>query len=119
VIFGDATQIDVEVADTDEARAQGLMFRDFLADDTGLLLAMQRPDYHAIWMKNVRIPLDVLWLDAHGRIVWMVEWAPPCRQEPCPIYRPEARSVFVLEVPGGVARRHRAAVGGSLTLRLR
>ena len=119
MIFADATRIAVEVADTDAARARGLMFRDVVADDAGLLLQMERPGYHAIWMKNVRIPLDILWLDPHGRIVWMVDSAPPCREEPCPIYTPEARSVFVLEVPGGVARRHGAAVGGSVTLLLR
>jgi uncharacterized membrane protein (UPF0127 family) len=119
VIFADATRIDVEVAETDAARAHGLMFRDFLPDDAGLLLEMERPGFHAIWMKNVRIPLDILWLDAQGRIVWMVEWAPPCRQEPCPIYRPDARSVFVLEVSGGVAGRHGAVVGGRVTLGLR
>jgi uncharacterized membrane protein (UPF0127 family) len=119
VIFGDAMRIHVEVADTDAARARGLMFRDVLPEDAGLLLEMERAGYHAIWMKNVRFPLDILWLDAHGRIVWLVEWAPPCREDPCPIYTPKARSVFVLEVSGGVAGRHRAAVGGSITLCLR
>ena len=118
MIFDDRTRIDVEVADTNRARARGLMFRDVLPEGAGLLLAMERPGYHSIWMKNVRIPLDILWLDAGGVIVWLVEWAPPCRQEPCPIYTPEATSTFVLEVPGGVAGRHRAAVGDALTLRL-
>jgi uncharacterized membrane protein (UPF0127 family) len=119
VIFADGTQIRAEVAESDEARARGLMFRDVLAEDAGMLLKMERPGYHPIWMKNVRVPLDILWLDARGRVVWMVEWAPPCACEPCPIYTPEARSVFVLEVAGGVAGRHGAAVGGAVALTLR
>ena len=119
VIFGDGAQIRAEVAESDEARARGLMFRELLADDAGLLLKMERPGRHPIWMKNVRIALDILWLDARGRIVWMVEWAPPCSHEPCPIYMPDDDALFVLEVAGGVAGRHRAAVGGTVTISLR
>ncbi len=117
VIFGDGTRVDVEVAETDAARARGLMFRDALGECRGMLFAFDVPRPYAFWMKNVRMALDIIWLDAAGRIVWIVESAPPCAAEPCPTYVPGAEASFVLEVAAGFARRHAVTRGSEVTLR--
>jgi uncharacterized membrane protein (UPF0127 family) len=111
VIFADGTRVALEVADTEEARARGLMFRDTLGQREGMLFPFDVPRAYPFWMKNVRIPLDILWLDVTRRIVWIVESAQPCRAEPCPMYVPGAKASYVVELAGGFVSRHRVAVG--------
>ncbi len=93
------------------------MFRDALDEREGMLFCFDVPDRYGFWMKNVRIPLDMLWLDNRGRIVWIVERAKPCTGDPCPIYLPEADASYVLEVVGGFVKKHGLAVGDDVTLR--
>lgn len=111
VIFPDGTRVDVEVAQTDEARARGLMFRDTMDEHHGMLFPFQLPRRYGFWMKNVRFPLDIIWLDAAHRIVSIAERAKPCLEEPCPMYLPDTDASFVLEVVGGFVERHGVAVG--------
>ena len=116
VIFRDGTRVDLEVAQSDEQRERGLMFRDSLPEHAGMLFPFDVPRRYGFWMKNVRIPLDIIWLDAGGRIVWIAPNAKPCASEPCPMYVPEAKASFVLEVVGGFAERHGVAVGDTVQL---
>lgn len=116
MIFADGTRLTADVAETDETRARGLMFRETLADDEGMLFVFEVPDRYRFWMKNVRMPLDILWLDVRGRVVWIVESAPPCDADPCPAYAPRAKASSVLETAGGFARRHGVAVGDVLSI---
>lgn len=119
VIFTDGTRVRIEVADTDDARARGLMFRDTLAETEGMLFRFEEPRRYAFWMKNVRIPLDIIWLDAGFRVVWIVEEARPCRADPCPMYLPGAEASYVVEVVGGFVRRHGTAVGDTVAIERR
>jgi uncharacterized membrane protein (UPF0127 family) len=117
VIFRDGTRVRVEVAATDAARARGLMFRERLAEDEGMLFTFDVPRRYGFWMKHVRVPLDIIWLDAGGRVVWIVESAPPCPAEPCPMYAPRVEASFVVELAAGFARRHGIAPGDTVTIR--
>jgi uncharacterized membrane protein (UPF0127 family) len=116
VIFGDGTRIRAEVADTDEARVRGLMFRAALGEHDGMLFVFDRPGRYPFWMKSVRVPLDIIWIDESCRIVWIVDSAPPCTREPCPMYDPPADASFVVEVAGGFVRRHGIAIGQAITI---
>ena len=117
VIFPDGFRVDVEVADTEEAHARGLMFRDHLDERTGMLFRFAVPRRYAFWMKNVRVPLDIIWLDARGRVAWIVERAEPCAADPCPMHVPEADATCVLEVVGGFVARHGVAVGDRVVVK--
>ena len=117
VIFPDGFRVAAEVAATGAARARGLMFRDSLDERAGMVFPFDVPGHYPFWMKNVRIPLDILWLDAGGRVVWIVERAEPCTSEPCPMYVPGAEASYVVEVIGGFAAKHGVAVGDAVTLR--
>ena len=116
VIFRGGVRVEVEVARTDADRARGLMFREHLDPCAGMLFAFDVPDRYAFWMKNVRIPLDILWLDAGGRIVSIVERARPCLAEPCPTYAPDAPAAFVLEVAGGFVEQHGITIAESVVI---
>jgi uncharacterized membrane protein (UPF0127 family) len=118
VIFAGGMRIGVEVAATDATRASGLMFRGPLADDEGMLFVFDAPGRYGFWMRNVRAALDIIWLDAASRVIWIVEGAPPCNAEPCPTYEPPADASFVIEVAGGFVRRHHVARGDIVTINL-
>lgn len=116
VIFADGTRVNVEVATTDDARARGLMFRDSLAETSGMLFPFDTPRRYGFWMKNVRIPLDIIWLDQSGRVVWIVERAQPCVAEPCPMYLPGDVAWWVVEVTGGFVQKHGVALGDRVAI---
>ena len=102
----------VETARTAEARATGLSNRTSIAHE-GLLLVWDAPGSHPIWMVNMKFALDLVWLDANGRVLAVLENVPPCEREPCPLYEPPGseRSTSVLEAPAGHAARYAIAVG--------
>ena len=70
-------RITVEIADTPEARSRGLMFRESLADDRGMLFLYPAPREVSMWMKNTLIPLDMLFVGSDGRIVRVARNAQP------------------------------------------
>jgi len=104
-------EITADVADTDDTRRRGLMDRESLGPRAGMLFVFDEPARYPFWMRHVKMPLDIPWIDAAGRIVWMVESAPPCAAEPCLTYVPGAEASYVLEVEGGFARRHAVRAG--------
>jgi uncharacterized membrane protein (UPF0127 family) len=69
-------------------------------------------------MKNCRFAIDILWLDSDKRIVHVQEGAPPCVKDPCPVYSPLRRALYVVELNAGQARREKAVVGESVRFAL-
>ena len=114
VIFPDGFVVSVEIAADDTRRAEGLMFRDRLEPGTGMLFLFPQEEPLSFWMKNTRIPLDMIFMDSNRRIVGIERDVPPCKFDPCPGYGPDARSRYVLEVAGGVAAQHDLKVGDVL-----
>lgn len=96
----------VEVADDNASRARGLMFRDALADGHGMLFIHDQEERQAYWMKNTRIPLDILYFDGSLRLVSQQRDVPPCSVgDRCPPYPSNAPALYVLELNAGEARR--------------
>ncbi len=96
----------VEVADDDAERAQGLMFRDAMAPDHGMLFVHDRQERLSFWMKNTRIPLDILYFDEQRKLVSQQRDIPPCSMgDRCPPYPSEAPARYVLELNAGQAAR--------------
>ena len=103
--------LQAEVMVSDEDRAMGLMFRPSLPLDRGMVFVFETADFHAIWMKNCKFPIDIVWLDEERRVVHVAEAVPPCKAEPCPVYNPMRRASYVVELNAGQARREKAVVG--------
>ena len=116
VVFPDGTRVRVEIADTEATRQRGLMFRDTLALNDGMVFVFEARGFYPFLMKNTRIPLDILWLDSEGRVVSVARSVPPCRADPCPSYPPDADASYVVEVVSGFARTHGIQVGAVLEL---
>ena len=110
--------LQVEVMVKDEDRAMGLMFRPFLPQGRGMLFVFDSAEFHGIWMKNCKFPIDILWLDEDKRIVHVAESVPPCKADPCPVYNPMRRASYVVELSAGQARREKAVLGASVQFAL-
>ena len=110
--------LQTEVMVSDEDRQMGLMFRPSLPLDHGMLFIFEQPDFHGIWMKNCKFPIDILWLDEQGKVVHVAEKVPPCKAEPCAVYQPLQRAAYVVELNAGQARKEKAAVGSRLEFSL-
>ena len=106
--------LQAEVMVSDEDRAMGLMFRPSLPPDRGMIFLFETADFHGIWMKNCKFPIDILWLDEAKRIVHVAESVPPCKSDPCPVYTPMRRASWVIELNAGQARRERAVLGATI-----
>jgi uncharacterized membrane protein (UPF0127 family) len=117
VVFPDQTRVAVEIVATEEERARGLMFREHLAPNAGMIFLFEEPGTYPFWMKNTLIPLDMIWLDQDVRIVWIAHSVPPCKADPCPSYGHEGQASYVVEVVSGFAKQHRLKVGDQLVLR--
>lgn len=114
VVLPDGAPITLELAISDQQRATGLMFRDQLLENHGMLFLFEQEGPWGFYMKNCFIPLDMVWLDSTGKIVHIEESVPPCKAEPCPTYLPAKPARAVLELASGVARKHGLKVGNSL-----
>ena len=104
----------LELALTPEDQAQGLMYRENLPDRTGMLFVFPEPAPHHFWMKNTMIPLDMVWMDADGKVLFVSADTPPCKADPCPSYGPESPAAMVLEIAGGKAAKEKIGVGSVL-----
>ena len=106
VILPDGFMVSIEIADDEELRAQGLMYRDHLAPGAGMLFFFAQEGEYPFWMKNTRIPLDIIWIRADRRIAHVKHEVPPCHVPDCPSYPPNAIAKYVLELAGGEAAKH-------------
>jgi uncharacterized protein len=106
----------VEIARTPEEQAQGLMYRESLPARAGMIFLFTDGGAHHFWMKNTMIPLDIIWIDRDGRVLFVSANTPPCKSDPCPTYGPDVPAPTVLEIAGGMAAKEAVALGASLKL---
>ncbi len=103
--------VTVEVADTPDARAQGLMYRKDLAPDAGMLFLFDTPAQQRFWMKNTPLPLDMVFIAPDRRIAGIVANTKPFSTNPLGV---DALSQYVLEVHAGFCAAHGIAVGDTV-----
>jgi uncharacterized membrane protein (UPF0127 family) len=109
------TCITAEIADDDYKRQQGLMFRESLTDDRGMLFVFQVEDKYSFWMKNMLIPLDIIWISRDLRIVDISTNVKPCAGA-CENIIPKQAVKYVLEVKSGFVSKHKLNLGDQVFL---
>jgi uncharacterized membrane protein (UPF0127 family) len=87
----------LQIADNNERRLQGLMYRESLADNEGMLFVYPKTGNYRFWMKNTLIPLTVIWMDEQTEIV-DIKLLQPCKEVNCPIYAAPRSSRYVIEL---------------------
>ena len=118
IIYPTGARVQAELADTPQKRAQGLMFRERLAPDAGMLFRFEDAGEWSFWMKNTKVALDILWIGPDKKIVYIEENVPTCRQDPCPEYKPGKEALYALELPAGSVKREKLATGMKLAFDL-
>jgi uncharacterized membrane protein (UPF0127 family) len=110
-------KIRAEVMTDAKDMQRGMMFRASLPRGRGMLFIHGKPDRYPYWMYQVKIPLDIIWMDSNRRIVEISANTPPCRTNAsqCPNYGGHEVALFVLELGGGEAQRLGIKVGDTLT----
>lgn len=107
VFLPDGSSLTAELAISVEERQRGLMFREKLNPDQGMLFLFEDEDFHYIWMKNMKISIDILWLDREKKIVHIERNVPPCKESPCDSYSSKIPALYVLEIKAGMADKNK------------
>jgi uncharacterized membrane protein (UPF0127 family) len=116
VSFDNGIEAGVEIAQTSAQLQTGLMNRENLQENTGMLFIFKSEDRHSFWMKNMSFPIDIIWINANLKVVDITREAQTCRIEPCPAYTPSAPAKYVLEVPAGFAQKNLIETGQRIAL---
>lgn len=91
--------LDVEIRDTPALRTRGLSGREGLLEGEGMLFVFETPGIYGFWMKEMKFPIDIIWIDAQKRIVGAdIGIEPETYPE---VFRPQTDILYVLEVPKG------------------
>ena len=106
--------IHISVAASESVRQQGLSGRTGLAADEGMLFVFPEDGKYAFWMKDMRFSIDILWLSADGRVVYMALNVSPDTYPQ--VFRPDVPARYVLELPAGYAKAHAVRVGDIVRL---
>ncbi len=116
ITMPDGKKIVAEVMMSATDLQRGMMFRDAMPKDTGMLFIHNRPGNYSYWMYQVKVPLDIVWLDTGKRVIRISADTPPCttRASDCPRYGGQEPSQYVLELPARDAQRLGLTIGSVL-----
>jgi uncharacterized protein len=101
-----------DIAATDEQIVKGLSVKNTLAENEAMLFVFDHEAEYTFWMKNMKFPIDIIWIDADKTVVHIEHSLQPCSSDLlCPTYKPVDDSLYVLETVGGFAEKHNIAKG--------
>ena len=107
-------KIDVEIADNDNARHQGLMYREGMSEDQGMLFIFQSEEQQSFYMKNTVLPLDIIFVNAKKQIVKIHKNTEPFSEKTLPSVKP---ALYVVEVNAGFTDKFKIKEGGHIDWR--
>lgn len=95
-------KLQADVAITADEQTRGLSIKNALQSNEGMLFPYETPRILSFWMKDMKFPIDIIWLSADKRVVHIEENLQPCSPLlPCPSYAPSVTAQFVLETKAG------------------
>ncbi|MGB9926793.1 MAG: DUF192 domain-containing protein [Methanosarcina sp.] len=107
----------VEIASTQAQKEHGLMNREYLAPNSGMLFVFNDKGGYSFWMKNTLIPLDIIWIDSNYEIIYIQKNAQPCPSDYyCPSFGPGKNASYVLEINGGLSDKYGIDVGDRVNI---
>jgi hypothetical protein len=105
----------VEIAKTPAEQQKGLSGRTSLAPDHGMLFVFDHEDYWGFWMVDMNFPLDIIWFNSNRQAVFIEQNLPPCTPQSCPVFIPNVKAMYVLELNGGFVMAHQITLGTTFT----
>lgn len=106
-------KINAEIADDEQEQTKGLMFREKLNENEGMLFVFGDEAMQTFWMKNTLIPLDMIFINKDFEIV-DIKNAVPCKEEPCALYKSSKPVKYVLEVNGNFTAKNSIRIGDGI-----
>ena len=108
-----------DLAVTQDQQIKGLAIRNDINESEGMLFVFQHPSRQSFWMKDMKFPIDIIWLNANRSVVYIVSNLKPCPVRGyCPGYLPDRNSLYVLETSAGFSQRHNVRVGTQIQFHL-
>ena len=114
----EGTCFQVEIPGDDIGMARGLMHRESMDQGKGMLFIFKSEGIYPFWMKNTLIPLDIIWMDDDGQVVFISRDTQPCESDPCPSTNPGRMAKYVLEINAGISDRIGLQVGEKMDIRV-
>ena len=102
---------NVELSLTPKEREQGLMFRNYLEENKGMLFIFAEEEEYSFWMKNTLIFLDIIWLNKDKEVVFISKNNQPCKNDECPKINSSQKAKYVLELNKGIADKIGLEIG--------
>ena len=100
-----------DLAITGEQRTKGLAVKDSLAENESMLFYFSKANEYAFWMKDMKFPIDIIWLDTDRKVIHIEHSLEPCDSDACPLYKPEGKTQYVLETVAGFAQKNNVIEG--------
>jgi len=107
-------ELRVYLAVTNDQQIKGLSVKDHLKENEGMLFVYEQPSRQGFWMKDMKFPIDIIWLDNNGTVVYIKNSLQPCIMTfafLCPTYTPDKDSLYVLETGSGFSKKHGIKIG--------
>ena len=115
----DKNCFNIKIASTPDELSKGLMFRESLNKNSGMLFIFPEENFHSFWMKNTLISLDIIWINSDKKIVFIQRNAQPCQEENCEIFTPDEKALYVLEINSGIAENIELKVGDVMEFKIK
>jgi uncharacterized protein len=115
----DGFSLTADLALSSEQKEKGLSVKEKLKENESMLFVFEKPGKLSFWMKDMKFPIDIIWLDNNGKIVHIEENLEPCSLVfVCPSYTPNTDSQYVLETVAGITQRLNVSVGTDVDFEL-
>ncbi len=107
--------LSASLSTTPDSQSKGLAIKDSLNENEGMLFIFESPQKYSFWMKGMKFPIDIIWIDSAGKIVHIEKNLQPCVfLLPCPSYTPSADSRYVLEVVSNFTNKFSINIGDAV-----
>jgi len=107
---------NVEIADSIKEQQTGLMGRKSMEQNIGMIFIFQNPGIYKFWMKNMSIPLDIIWIDSYKKIIHIEKNVQPCNQEICDNFGPDEKALYVLEINANLSDQYSFEIGDEVKI---
>jgi len=111
--------LNFDLALTDKQKHDGLSIKSSMQENEGMLFIFDEPTRQSFWMKGMKFPIDIIWLDENLSIVHIEKSLDPCETwNPCPAYKPTAEALYVLETISGFSEEHDLKIGKRINMEI-
>lgn len=111
--------VNLDIALTDKQKHDGLSIKSSMKENEGMLFIFDEPTRQSFWMKGMKFPIDIIWLDENLSIVYIEKSLNPCKTWiSCPSYKPNSEALYVLETISGFSEVHDLKIGKKINIKV-